>query len=61
LAEVRDSVLDRLFQEKIEAKRKEYLAVLRAQSSIQVFLKEGEILGGPKAANEGQASSRRLP
>jgi peptidyl-prolyl cis-trans isomerase SurA len=61
LAEVRDSVRDRLFQEKFEAKRKEYLAVLRAQSSIQVFLKEGEILGGPKAANEGQASSRRLP
>ncbi len=61
LTEVRDAVRDRLFQEKFETKRKEYVAGLRAQSSIQVFLKEGEILGGPKAASEEQVSTRRLP
>jgi peptidyl-prolyl cis-trans isomerase SurA len=61
LAEVRETIRDRLFQEKFETKRKEYVASLRSQSSIQVFLKEGEMLGGSKAASEVDASGRRLP
>jgi peptidyl-prolyl cis-trans isomerase SurA len=61
LSEVREMIRERLFQEKYEAKRKDYIASLRAQSAIQVFLKEGEILGGPQAAKTDQTSGRRLP
>jgi peptidyl-prolyl cis-trans isomerase SurA len=61
LSEVRDAIREQLFQEKYEAKRKEYLAGLRANASIQVFLKEGEILGGSQTANDDQPASRRLP
>jgi peptidyl-prolyl cis-trans isomerase SurA len=61
LSEVREMIRERLFQEKFEAKRKDYVASLRAQSAIQVFLKEGEILGGPQAAKSDQSSGRRLP
>ena len=61
LTEVRDAIREQLFQEKFEVKRKEYLASLRARSSIQVFLKQGEILGGPKTADQGKPSARRLP
>ena len=61
LSEVREAIRDRLFQEKYEAKRKDYVASLRAQSAIQVFLKEGEILGGSQAAKNDQTSGRRLP
>ncbi|OGB92953.1 MAG: hypothetical protein A2Z31_01490 [candidate division NC10 bacterium RBG_16_65_8] len=61
LAEVRDAIREQLFQEKFEAKRKEYLASLRTRSSIQVFLKQGEILGDPKTADQGEPSGRRLP
>lgn len=62
LAEVREMIRDRLFQEKYEAKRKDYVASLRAQSAIHVFLKEGEILGGPQAAKADPSSAdRRLP
>jgi peptidyl-prolyl cis-trans isomerase SurA len=61
LSEVREMIRERLFQEKYEAKRKDYVAGLRAQSAIQVFLKEGEILGGPKPRTESQSSSRNTP
>jgi parvulin-like peptidyl-prolyl isomerase len=61
LSEVRELIRERLFQEKYEAKRKDYVASLRAQSAIQIFLKEGEILGGSQAAKSDQASGRRLP
>jgi len=61
LAEVRDAIREEIFQEKYEAKRIDYLASLRAKASIQVFLKEGEILGGSQTAREDQSSSRRLP
>lgn len=60
-SEVRDAIREQLFQEKYEAKRKEYLADLRAKASIQVFLKEGEILGGSRTARDDQPASRRLP
>jgi parvulin-like peptidyl-prolyl isomerase len=53
-AEIRDTIRDRLFQEKFEAKRKEWLSDLRNRSSIQVFIKEGEIAGA-QAAQEGGA------
>jgi peptidyl-prolyl cis-trans isomerase SurA len=36
-AEVRDSIRDQLFQEKFEAKRKEWLANLRAKAFIQIL------------------------
>jgi parvulin-like peptidyl-prolyl isomerase len=61
LAEVRDAIREHLFQEKYEVKRKDYLANLRAQASIQVYLKEGEILGEAQTARGGQPSSGRLP
>jgi peptidyl-prolyl cis-trans isomerase SurA len=61
LTEVRDAIREQLFQEKFEVKRKEYLASLRTRSSIQVFLKQGEILGGSKTADQGEPSGRRLP
>ncbi len=53
-AEVRDAIRDRLFQEKFEAKRREWLSDLRNRSSIQVFIKEGEITGA-HAAKEGES------
>jgi peptidyl-prolyl cis-trans isomerase SurA len=61
LTEVREAIRDQLFQEKYEAKRKDYLANLRSQAAIQVYLKEGEILGGVQAARGDQPSSGRLP
>jgi parvulin-like peptidyl-prolyl isomerase len=61
LAEARDTIRDRLYQEKFETKRREYVASLRSQSSIQVFLKEGEMLGATQTASESQSSGRRLP
>jgi peptidyl-prolyl cis-trans isomerase SurA len=61
LSEVRDVIREQIFQEKYEAKRKDYLAGLRANASIQVFLKEGEILGGAQTARDDQPSGRRLP
>jgi peptidyl-prolyl cis-trans isomerase SurA len=61
LAEVREAIREQLFQEKFEVKRKEYVAELRSRSSIQVFAKEGEMLGASQAAPEGSSPSRRLP
>ena len=61
LAEVRDVIREEIFQEKFEAKRKDYVASLRAKASIQVFLKEGEMLGGSQTARDDQTSGRRLP
>jgi peptidyl-prolyl cis-trans isomerase SurA len=61
LAEVRDAIREEIFQEKFEAKRKDYVASLRAKASIQVFMKEGEILGGSQTARGGQPPSLRLP
>jgi len=52
--EVRDAIRERIFQEKFEARRKDWLAELRSKSSIQVFIKEGE-LTGPQTANEGSS------
>jgi peptidyl-prolyl cis-trans isomerase SurA len=42
-AEVRDSIRDQLFQEKFEAKRKEWLAGLRSQTFIQVLIQPGDL------------------
>lgn len=61
LAEVRDAIREHLFQEKFDAKRKEYLAGLRSRASIQVFLRQGEILGGPQAATQGTSPTQGLP
>ncbi len=61
LSEVRETIRDRLFQEKYDAKRKEYVAGLRAQSAIQVFLKEGEVMGRPAPVRQEQSSSRSTP
>ena len=61
LSEVRDVIREQIFQEKYEAKRKDYVASLRAKASIQVFLKEGEILGGSQIAKDDQPETRRLP
>jgi hypothetical protein len=60
-AEVRELIRDQLLQEKFEARRKDYIAGLRARASIQVFLKEGEILGIPGGARESEAVTRRSP
>jgi peptidyl-prolyl cis-trans isomerase SurA len=60
-AEVRDQIRDQLFQERFEAKRKEWLARLRARASINVFVKEGEILGSLRDAKGGEASSQKSP
>ena len=43
LAEVRDEIRDVLFQEKFEAKRKEWLAGLRAKAFIQVIMEAGAL------------------
>jgi parvulin-like peptidyl-prolyl isomerase len=61
LAEVREAIREQLFQEKFEVKRKEYVAALRSRSAIQVFAKEGEMLGASQAASDASSSSRRLP
>jgi peptidyl-prolyl cis-trans isomerase SurA len=61
LTEVREAIREQLFQEKFEVKRKEYVAGLRSRSSIQVFAKEGEMLGAPQAAPSGSSPSRRMP
>ena len=51
LAEVREAIREQIFQEKYEAKRKEYVASLRQRPS-RCSLKEGEILGGSQAARD---------
>jgi peptidyl-prolyl cis-trans isomerase SurA len=60
-AEVRDQIRDQLFQDKFEVKRKEWVAALRARSSINVFVKEGEILGALGDAKGGEASDNKKP
>ncbi|HSB81897.1 MAG TPA: peptidylprolyl isomerase [Candidatus Methylomirabilis sp.] len=42
-AEVRDTIREELFQEKFEAKRKEWLAGLRAKAFIQVIMEAGAL------------------
>lgn len=42
-AEVRDSIRDQLFQEKFEAKRKDWLTDLRSKAFIQVLMKPGDL------------------
>jgi peptidyl-prolyl cis-trans isomerase SurA len=42
-AEVRDSIRDQLFQEKFEAKRKDWLADLRSKAFIQVLMQSGDL------------------
>jgi len=44
-----------------DAKRKEWLAKLRTRASINVFVKEGEILGSLGDAKGGDASSQKQP
>jgi peptidyl-prolyl cis-trans isomerase SurA len=41
--EVRDSIRDQLFQEKFEAKRKEWLAGVRSRAFIQVLVQPGDL------------------
>lgn len=60
-AEVRDQIREQLFQEKFEAKRKDWLAALRARSSIHVFVKEGDILRALGDAKGGEASDQKNP
>ncbi len=60
-AEVRDQIREQLFQEKFEVKRKDWLAALRARASIQVFVKEGEILRALGDAKGGEASDQKKP
>ena len=42
-AEARDSIRDKLFQEKFEAKRKEWLAGVRSRAFIQVLMQPGDL------------------
>jgi peptidyl-prolyl cis-trans isomerase SurA len=42
-AEVREGIRDRLFQEKFEAKRKEWLSGLKSRASIQVLAKPADL------------------
>jgi parvulin-like peptidyl-prolyl isomerase len=42
-AEVRESIRDQLFQEKFESKRKDWLADLRSQASIQVLMQPQDL------------------
>ena len=42
-AEVRDSIREQLFQEKFEAKRKDWLAGLRSQAFIQILVQPGDL------------------
>jgi peptidyl-prolyl cis-trans isomerase SurA len=60
-AEVREQIRDQLFQEKFDAKRKDWLVVLRARSSIHVFVKEGEILRALGDAKGSEASDQKKP
>ena len=60
-AEVRDQIREQLFQEKFEAKRKDWLVALRARSSIHVFVKEGDILRALGDAKGGEASDQKNP
>ncbi|MEI8188648.1 MAG: peptidylprolyl isomerase [candidate division NC10 bacterium] len=60
-AEVWDQVREQLFQEKFEVKRKDWLAALRARSSIHVFVKDGEILRALGEAKGGEASDQKKP
>jgi peptidyl-prolyl cis-trans isomerase SurA len=60
-AEVRDQIREQLFEEKFEVKRKDWLAALRARASIQVFVKEGEILRALGDAKGGEASDQKKP
>jgi len=60
-AEVRDQVREQLFQEKFDAKRKDWLVTLRARSSIHVFVKEGEILRALGDAKGGEVSDQKKP
>lgn len=60
-AEVRDQIRDQLFQDMFDAKRKEWLAKLRAKASINVFVKEGEILGSLGDGKGGEASGTKQP
>ena len=60
-AEVRDQIREQLFQERFEAKRKDWLVTLRARSSIRVFVKEGEILRALGEAKGAEASDQKKP
>jgi peptidyl-prolyl cis-trans isomerase SurA len=60
-AEVREQIREQLFQERFEAKRKEWLARLRERASINVFVKEGEILGSLGDVKGGDASTQKSP
>ena len=60
-AEVRDQIREQLFQEKFEVKRKDWMAALRARSSIHVFVKEGEILRALGDSKGGEASDQKKP
>ncbi|MFB3817079.1 MAG: peptidylprolyl isomerase [Candidatus Methylomirabilales bacterium] len=42
-AEVRETIRDRLFQEKFEAKRKEWLSGLRSRASIQILARPADL------------------
>lgn len=42
-AEVREAIRERIFQERFEVKRKEWLASLRARAAIQIYVKGGEL------------------
>jgi parvulin-like peptidyl-prolyl isomerase len=61
LAEVREAIREHLFQEKFEVKRKEYLAGLRSRASIQVFLRQGEVLGAPQTATQAASPAGKQP
>ena len=60
-AEVREQVREQLFQEKFEVKRKDWVAALRARSSIRVFVKEGEILRALADAKRDETSDQKKP
>lgn len=47
-AEVRESIRDQLFQERFEAKRKEWLASLRSRAFIQVLVRAEDLGTEPK-------------
>lgn len=61
LAEVRETIREQIFQEKYEAKRKDYVASLRAAASIQIFLKTGEALGASASAQGDSTPRLRMP
>lgn len=47
-AEVREAIRDQLYQEKFEAKRKEWIASLRARGFIQFLVEPGDLPTAPK-------------